>query len=104
MSTVASCCGRAIRSAAACVSCAPSLQHRLQQRLQAQSRFTFAVNGRFKGGYITRHYGQPDAGVHAVQLELSQINYMNEESFAYDAEKAAPVQHLIAGLLEEALA
>jgi N-formylglutamate deformylase len=89
---------------AAGVSCAPSLQHRLQQRLQAQSRFTFAVNGRFKGGYITRHYGQPDAGVHAVQLELSQINYMNEESFAYDAEKAAPVQHLIAGLLEEALA
>jgi N-formylglutamate deformylase len=89
---------------AAGVSCAPSLQHRLQQRLQTQSRFTFAVNGRFKGGYITRHYGQPDAGIHAVQLELSQINYMNEESFAYDAEKAAPVQHLIAGLLEEALA
>ena len=62
------------------------------------------MNGRFKGGYITRHYGNPAAGVQAVQLELAQINYMNEESFIYDAEKAALVQALIADLLEATLA
>ena len=86
------------------VSCAASLQRELQQRLEHQSRFSFAVNGRFKGGYITRHYGNPAAGVQAVQLELAQINYMDEESFTYDAKKAALVQELIVELLETTLA
>lgn len=89
---------------AAGTSCAASLQSELQQRLEAQSHFSFAVNGRFKGGYITRHYGNPAAGVQAVQLELSQVNYMDEQSFAYDAEKAARVQDVIAVLLEATLA
>ncbi|MBB5358561.1 N-formylglutamate deformylase [Rhodanobacter sp. ANJX3] len=89
---------------AAGASCTASLQSELQQRLDAQSRFSFAVNGRFKGGYITRHYGNPVAGVQAVQLELAQVNYMDEQSFAYDTEKAARVQELIARLLEATLA
>jgi N-formylglutamate deformylase len=89
---------------AAGASCSASLQSALQQRLEAQSRFSFAVNGRFKGGYITRHYGNPAAGVQAVQLELAQVNYMDEESFAYDAKKAAQVQDVIAVLLEATLA
>lgn len=89
---------------AAGASCTASLQSELQQRLDAQSRFSFAVNGRFKGGYITRHYGNPAAGVQAVQLELAQVNYMDEQSFAYDTEKAARVQELIARLLEATLA
>jgi len=85
-------------------SCFDALQLRLQSLLEAQSGFSFAVNGRFKGGYITRHYGQPDAGIQAVQLELAQINYMDEESFAYDPEKASSVQELIARLLQATLA
>ena len=89
---------------AAGASCAVPLQRELQHRLEHQARFSFAVNGRFKGGYITRHYGKPAAGVQAVQLELAQVNYMNEESFIYDAEKAALVQALIADLLEATLA
>ncbi|WP_458069338.1 N-formylglutamate deformylase [Rhodanobacter sp. BL-MT-08] len=89
---------------AAGASCDESLQHRLKQELEAQSRFTFAVNGRFKGGYITRHYGEPDAGVQTVQLELAQINYMDEESFTYDVEKASQVQDVIARLLQATLA
>jgi len=84
-------------------SCEVTLQARLVDCLQAQPRFSVAVNGRFKGGYITRHYGRPDAGVQAVQLELVQLNYMDEASFAYDASKAPQVQALIDVLLRACL-
>ena len=84
-------------------SCDAALQMRLADGLQAQSRFSVAINGRFKGGYITRHYGRPDAGVQAVQLELVQLNYMDEASFAYDASKASQVQALIESLLRTCL-
>jgi len=84
-------------------SCDAALQMRLADGLQAQSRFSVAINGRFKGGYITRHYGRPDAGVQAVQLELVQLNYMDEGSFAYDASKASQVQALIESLLRTCL-
>jgi N-formylglutamate deformylase len=72
----------------------------LQGCLESQSRYSFAVNGRFKGGYITRHYGNPDAGVQAVQLELAQLNYMDEASFGYDEGKAPAVQELIGRMLQ----
>ncbi|MFC5526505.1 N-formylglutamate deformylase [Rhodanobacter ginsengisoli] len=85
-------------------SCGPALQTRLQACLAAQSRFTFAVNGRFKGGYITRHYGSPGTGVQAVQLELAQVNYMDEASFEYDEGRAVAVQELIGRLLQLSLA
>jgi N-formylglutamate deformylase len=80
-------------------SCDAALQALLVECLQAQSRYSVAVNGRFKGGYITRHYGRPDAGVQAVQLELVQLNYMDEASFAYEASQASQVQALIGQLL-----
>jgi N-formylglutamate deformylase len=89
---------------AAGTSCDPALQARLQACLESQSRFSFAVNGRFKGGYITRHYGTPATGVQAVQLELAQLNYMDEESFAYDEAKAPAVQDLIGRMLQVCLA
>jgi len=88
---------------AAGASCSPALQAKLQDCLSAQSRYSFAVNGRFKGGYITRQYGRPDDGVQAVQLELSQLNYMDEDSFVYDEAKAADVQALIGQLLAACL-
>ncbi|WP_445146400.1 N-formylglutamate deformylase [Dyella sp. Tek66A03] len=80
-------------------SCGAALQEQLQALLQGQSRYSFVVNGRFKGGYITRHYGRPDRGVHAVQLELAQLNYMDEDSFAYDEAKASVLQASIEQLL-----
>jgi N-formylglutamate deformylase len=80
-------------------SCDERLQSRLQASLQSQTRFAVAINGRFKGGYITRHYGRPDAGVQAVQLELAQVNYMDEASFEYDEAKAPEVQKQIDRLL-----
>ena len=80
-------------------SCTSDLQAQLQSCLEQQSRFSVAVNGRFKGGYITRHYGHPDAGVQAVQLELVQLNYMDEANFEYDQAKAPDLQAVIDRLL-----
>jgi N-formylglutamate deformylase len=85
-------------------SCSPSLQRRLEEVLRAQDRFDFAVNGRFKGGYITRQYGRPDEGVDAVQLEMTQSNYMDEDSFAWEEAKAVVLRAAIEPLLRACLA
>lgn len=85
---------------AAGASCGSALQSRLQACLESQQHFGFAVNGRFKGGFITRRYGSPGTGVQAVQLELAQLNYMDETSFQYDEERAPAVQQLIGQLLQ----
>jgi N-formylglutamate deformylase len=67
--------------------------------------YTAIANGRFKGGYITRQYGQPADGIHAVQLELTQITYMEEHMpYAYDETLAAKVQPLLEELVTTALA
>lgn len=58
-------------------SAAPDLQQRAFD-VCAASDYSAVLNGRFKGGYITRHYGDPTAGVHALQLELAQATYMDE--------------------------
>ncbi|HSR64504.1 MAG TPA: N-formylglutamate deformylase [Xanthomonadaceae bacterium] len=81
-------------------SCAPGVQARLVAVLQAQSRYDWVVNGRFKGGYITRHYGDPAHGIDAVQLEISQRTYMDEDSFAWDEARATPAQAMLRSLLE----
>jgi N-formylglutamate deformylase len=84
-------------------SCSPSLQQRLEAVLRNQHRYDSVVNGRFKGGYITRQYGRPDAGVEAVQLELAQCNYMDEDSFAWDEAKAVQLRGVIESLLRACL-
>jgi N-formylglutamate deformylase len=81
-------------------SCAPALSEILEKTCQQQTRFTHVLNGRFKGGYITRAYGQPENDVHAVQLELAQVNYMEEiEPFSYSEDKASELQALLKPLL-----
>ena len=84
-------------------SCSPALQARLEAVLAAQSDYGWVANGRFKGGHITRHYGAPAEGVDAVQLELSQRTYMDEDSFEYDEAKASRLQPLLHRLLAAAL-
>lgn len=84
-------------------SCTPALQQRLAEVLAGQGDYTHVVNGRFKGGYITRHYGDPANGIDAVQLEISQRIYMDEATFDYDDAKAAGAQQVIRALLEATL-
>ena len=81
-------------------SCSPALQARLESVLAAQHDHDFVVNGRFKGGYITRHHGDPDRGVDAVQMEISQRMYMDEETYAWDEERARDTQAILRQLLE----
>ena len=62
------------------------------------------LNGRFKGGHITRYYGQPGQGVHAVQLEMTQCSYMQEcLPFDYLPERAVQVQPHLQRMLAAAL-
>jgi N-formylglutamate deformylase len=74
----------------------------VEDALAKQSRYDFVVNGRFKGGYITRHYSDPARGIDAIQLEISQRIYMDEDTFQYDPNKAADAQVVIRSLLEAA--
>lgn len=85
-------------------SCSPQLQQRLQAVLDAQPGYTHVTNGRFKGGYITRHYADPAQRIQAVQLELSQPTYMDQDTWEYLPERAQATQSVIRRLLEVALA
>ena len=70
-------------------SCAPTVQAAAGVALAGAGAFTSVVNGRFKGGYVTRHYGQPARGVHALQLEIAQACYMDESPpYRWDAVRA----------------
>jgi N-formylglutamate deformylase len=85
-------------------SCAPTLRAELARVLDRQTEFTQVVDGRFKGGYITRQYGRPDEGVHAVQLEMCWSTYMAETPpYAVDATRAARLVPLLRGLLQTLL-
>jgi N-formylglutamate deformylase len=71
----------------------------------ASDSFSAILNGRFKGGYITRRYGQPEQDVHAIQLEMCQTTYMEEVApYAYDETKASRVQPLLVNMVNSALA
>ncbi|MEM9103466.1 MAG: N-formylglutamate deformylase [Pseudomonadota bacterium] len=77
-------------------SCAPELIEMIKS--VETSPFTNTFDGRFKGGYITRHYGQPNKHIHAIQLELSQLTYMREANIKKNIkpkflpEKSKPLQ------------
>jgi N-formylglutamate deformylase len=72
----------------------------------AASRWSHVVNGRFTGGWITRTYGQPAQGIHAVQMELAIRGYLRDESDPppWDADFAKPIQRTLRAVLEACLA
>ena len=82
---------------------APALQA-VVESAAAGSPYTWVANGRFKGGYITRHFGVPHDGIHAIQLEMCQSAYMDERyPFAYDPGRAASMQPVLRRMFENVL-
>lgn len=81
-----------------------SAGHDLVEKLDAivsRSAYSSALNGRFKGGYITRHYGDPKNSVHAVQLEISQITYMDEAPhIKFQEDRANQLRPVLRALIE----
>ena len=61
-------------------------------KIAGLSDYSCVVNDRFKGGYITRHYGSPADNIHVLQLEIAQRAYMNEKSTSFDEKKAADLR------------
>lgn len=83
------------------LACDESISRQLLAVLRDSPQFTFADNGRFKGGYITRHYGEPGARIHAVQMEIAQICYMSEyPDFRFSEERAEHLRKLLRRMIE----
>jgi N-formylglutamate deformylase len=81
-------------------SCPRAVADQLLDLVTSDGKFGAVLNGRFKGGYITMKYGQPQEGVYAVQLELSQRVYMDEAAgTGWNPERARSAQTLISQLL-----
>jgi formiminoglutamase len=89
-------------------SCKSVLAERVANICGAAGPYTHIVNGRFKGGYITRHYGDPENGVHAIQMELACRGYMQEPETPdetnwpslYDEAYAAPLRTILMNIFE----
>ena len=85
--------------------CAASLRDALAAVFAAQARYTHVVDGRFKGGHITRQTGRPAQGIHAVQLEMCWRAYMDETPpYRWDDARAANVLPLLRALVQAMLA
>ncbi|AZU04447.1 formiminoglutamase protein [Glycocaulis alkaliphilus] len=82
-------------------SCAEVLSGEVIKIASKSARYSHVLNGRFKGGWTTRHYGKPDTGVHAIQMELAQSAYLQSETapFAYDDAKATSLRAVLSEIL-----
>lgn len=83
-------------------SCAPELEATVARICADAEGYSSVVNGRFKGGWTTRHYGRPREGVHALQMELAQSTHLATEAlpFDYDAAKADRLRAHLRVILE----
>jgi N-formylglutamate amidohydrolase len=83
-------------------SCAPAIESAVID-IASRSPFSSVLNGRFQGGFITRHYGDTANRVHAVQLEIAQRAYMDEVSGIYDTQKASRLRGTLHAMLESCI-
>jgi N-formylglutamate deformylase len=82
--------------------CDPRIEALVANVASRASGYTSVVNGRFKGGWTTRHYGRPADNVHAIQLELAQSTHLATETapFDYDPGKAKKLRPHLAAMLQ----
>ena len=82
-------------------SCAAEISEKVAAICAAAGGFSAVSNGRFKGGWTTRHYGRPAAGVHAIQMELAQSTYMDETApWTYRPERAGLLRPHLRAILQ----
>ena len=82
--------------------CAPQIETVVAVICAKFEGYSSVLNGRFKGGWTTRHYGQPSHGIHAIQMELAQVTHLVSEAppFAYDVAKARRLRPHLGEILE----
>jgi len=85
------------------MSCAPAVEAAALATCRAATGHGYVANGRFKGGWTTRHYGRPGDGVHAVQMELAQSTYLAAEvpPWTFDPARAGRLRDHLGRLLEK---
>lgn len=83
-------------------SCSPEVAAAVGRIAFAARGYDAVINGRFKGGWTTRHYGKPSSQIHAIQMELTQSSHLTTEAppFAYDEAKAAKLRIHLKNILE----
>lgn len=81
--------------------CDPRLEGAVAGIAGKAAGLTHVLNGRFKGGWTTRHYGRPGNGVHAIQMELAQSTHLASEAppFAYDEARAETLRATLGAIL-----
>lgn len=80
-------------------------QNGIEKKLSSAQKYSYVFNGRFKGGYITRHYGVPTLNIHALQMEMNQCIYMQDSPhYNYQESLAKEVKPLLSDLLATCLA
>jgi formiminoglutamase len=93
------------------VSCDPALTREVERRCTVENLATI-TNGRFRGGWITRHYGEPSRDIHAIQMELAMRGYLDEPDGAltpdnwpppFDATRAAALRQVLTSVLRACL-
>ena len=82
--------------------CAPEIESAVAGICAQTEGFTSVLNGRFKGGWTTRHYGRPAERLHAIQMELAQATHLASEvpPFAYDPSRAEKLRPHLQRILE----
>ena len=82
--------------------CAPGIERRVAEICGAAEGYSSVVNGRFRGGWTTRHYGNPAGGVHEMQMELAQSAYLTDEAppWDYDDTRAERLRTPLRAILE----
>ncbi len=82
-------------------SCAPEIEQAALNICAGAQGYSHVLNGRFKGGWTTRHYGRPTEGIHAIQMELAQSTHLESETppFGYSDRKAARLRPVLSEIL-----